>query len=130
MTYQWSENAAHIQSLYWPWKLGDGFADAVIESAEKQLGVQLPVRLREFYRWWGQREDLTRTQNFLVRPYDISVKNDTVVFWVENQAVWLWGIDRAALQQDNPPVVTAENEPPLVWQISHARLSLFLDSMT
>jgi hypothetical protein len=30
MPYVWSENARHIQSLYRPWQVGDGYGEDVI----------------------------------------------------------------------------------------------------
>ncbi len=71
MPFQWSENAVHIQSLYRPWNVGDGYAEDVVAAAEARLGVRFPALLRHFYRSWGTRNDLTRTNQTLLSPHEV-----------------------------------------------------------
>ena len=75
----------------------------------------------------------------LLRPYELVVRADTLIFCVENQATCYWAIERKALEESNPPVVIADAEPeweawevrsPLIWRPSHAHLSDFLDDLT
>jgi hypothetical protein len=106
---------------------------------ERELGIQLPMILRNFYQAWGLRRDLTRMNTPLLLPDELVVRADTLIFCVENQAVCYWAIERKALEESNPPVVVADSEPewemqqvqsPLTWRPSHAHLSDFLDDLT
>ncbi len=60
----------------------------------------------------------------------------TLIFWVENQAVFYWGVRQEVLEEADPPVVITESglsgwrvESELHWKPSHAHLSSFLDDM-
>lgn len=131
MSFQWSDNAEHIQSLYRPWDLNSGYSEAVVTEAEQKLQVQFPVVLRRFYRAWGARDDLVRTSQILLSPNDVFVQDDALIICAENQWVKYWAISSTELNQDNPAVTLAWNEEPaLIWFPSHARLSDFLDFLT
>jgi hypothetical protein len=131
MAFQWSDNAVHIQQLYRPWHPDDGYAEAAVSAAETRLDLRFPASLRLFYRAWGARDDLTRTNQVLLLLEHVFVQSDALVICAENQAVWYWAIPCDALGQDDPPVVTAWNgEPALVWRPSHPQLSNFLDYLT
>ncbi len=131
MSFQWSDNAVHIQSLYHPWYPNDGYDEAVVTAAEQKFGVRFPTILRNFYRSWAVRDDLTRRNQILLRPDDLFLQDEALIVCVENQWVWYWAIPYSALGQDNPPVLMARNEEPsLVWQPSHAHISDFLDYLT
>jgi hypothetical protein len=139
MELDWSEQSAHIRTLYRPWQPGDGYEEATITAAETQLGIHLPTSLRTFYRAWGLRRDMTQMNNFLLGPNELVVRADAVFFCVENQATCSWAVRRAALEEFNPPIVVAdalhewemqEIQSPLTWRPSHAHLSDFLDDFT
>ena len=137
MELDWSAQSPHIRTLYHPWQPGDGWDDATIEAAEARLGLRLPNPLRNFYLAYGRRRDLTQTQNPLLNPDELVVRADTLIFWIENQAVWYWGMPCKSLEEDDPPVVNTESGPSgwrveseLDWKPTHAHLSSFLDDMT
>lgn len=139
MEVDWSEQSAHIRTLYRPWQPGDGYEEATITAAETQLGMHLPAPLRTFYRAWGLRRDMTLMRNCLLGPDELVVRADAVIFCVENQATGYWAVRRAALEEYNPPVVFADAVPgwetweiqsPLTWRPSHAHLSDLLDDLT
>jgi hypothetical protein len=130
MTFHWSANAAHIQSLYRPWHPDDGYAEAAVQATEARLSVRFPARLRQFYRAWGTRDDLTRTNQVLLPLDQLLLQSDALVICAENQWVWYWAIPLNALDRDDPPVLTAWNGDPLVWQPRHPQLSDFLDYLT
>lgn len=91
MELDWSEQSWHIRTLYRPWQSGDGYDEASIQAAEERLGSRLPSALRNFYLAWGKRPDLTKVNHPLLSPNGVVIRADTLIFWVENQAVWYWG---------------------------------------
>ncbi len=139
MEFDWSEQSAHIRTLYAPWQPGDGYEEKTIVGAEARLGVRLPAPLRVFYQAWGQRKDFTQTHNSLLGPAELVGRPDALIFCAENQGVSYWAIQQEHLEQANPPVVRAEAlhdwhwsdaSSPLVWEPGHAHLSDFLDTIT
>jgi hypothetical protein len=137
MELDWSEQSPHIRTLFRPWQPGDGDEEATIQAAEERLGVRLPSPLRTFYLAWGKRRDLTAVVHPLLAPAELVIRADTLIFWVEHQAVSYWGVRCEALVQTNPPVVRSESglsgwevEADLDWRPSHAHLASLLDDMT
>jgi hypothetical protein len=65
-------------------------------------------------------------QNELVPSDRAQVEDGLVVFYVENQGVWLWAYGEG----DDPPVYDRENEEGRTWQPSGVRLSAFLFQVT
>jgi len=131
MMFHWSARAPHIQTLFAPWRSGDGYSAETISAAESTLDLHLPLLLHSFYQAWGNRADLTRQVQTLLSPPELFVQSAALIICVENQAVWYWGVPCVALHEDDPPIVTARNEEPdLIWQPSHDRLSDFLDYLT
>jgi len=128
--FAWSANAPHIQSLFAPWQLGDGYSEAVIRRGETALGQRFPEPLRSFYRSWGTRKDLVYLHNHLLGPHAILVRSQTLIIGVENQGVVYWGVRWVDLAQENPPVYWAYNqETALEWTLSQPHLSDFLDTL-
>ncbi len=137
MELDWSAQSPHIRSLFHPWQPGDGYDEDTIQAAEARLGARLPATLRNFYKAWGKRRDLTDVNNPMLNPDNLVVAAGTLIFWVENQAVWYWGVQSEALEADDPPVVFTASGPSgwkvaseLNWMPGHAHLSSFLDDMT
>ncbi len=104
MSYQWSRNAAHIQSLFRPWKTGDGWDETSIKTAEQMLSVSFPSVLRGFYLSWGRRTDYTRSNDVLLDPKETFEHLGHLVFCIENQAVNFWGVPIHQLDERDPPV--------------------------
>jgi hypothetical protein len=88
-----------------PLTADDGCDATELDAAETRLGVRLPAALREAYRLFGRREDLTANQDRLVPPDKLTVDHGMLVFREENQWVALWGVRLEDLDQDDPPVV-------------------------
>ncbi|MBO0805374.1 MAG: hypothetical protein J2P25_20130 [Nocardiopsaceae bacterium] len=86
---------------------GDGYSDSDIAAAEERLSVKLPVAVREAYRLFGRREDLTSEQDDLLRPGEWRLEDDgrVLVFRVENQGCARWGVRLDHPGQEDPPVV-------------------------
>src|SRR5579859_3863551 len=139
MELDWSEQSSHIRTLYRAWQPGDGYEETMIRVAEERFGIHLPATLRSFYRAWGQRRDLTNMNESLLGPHELVVQADTVIFCVENQAIYYWAVPRECLEESNPPVVGADAvsesnvwdvQSKLTWEPCQARLSDFLDDLT
>lgn len=138
MELDWSKQSPHIRTLYHPWQPGDGYEGNEIATAEAQLGIHLPASLRIFYQAWGRRKDMARINQFLIEPLGLVRRPDALVFCLENQGCCWWAIERQALEEPDPPVVTADPggwstddiHVPLTWMPSHAHLSNFLDTLT
>jgi hypothetical protein len=132
MELDWSEQSSHIRTLFHPWQPGDGYDEATIRATEVRLGLRLPITLRNFNRAWGRRKDLAKLAYPLLAPDYLEVREETLQFWVENQAILYWGIPRAAVEEVDPPVVVDDtlSGPELHWEPSHAHLSSFLDDIT
>ncbi len=92
---------------------GDGFGEEDLLAAEARLGFTLPASLRAVYALLGRRDDLTRNQDRLLTPDEITLDDDgqVLVFRVENQSVALWGIPLPALTEKDPPVVVRLESP-------------------
>src|SRR5215471_3575169 len=75
---------------------------------EELDGVRLPLPLRRWYCWAGNREEILSGQNFLFSPKGdlhgfrkLRVEHDHLLFYIENQGVYQW----ATLPEgDDPPV--------------------------
>jgi hypothetical protein len=65
----------------------------------------------------------TRRQNQLLADGSDGLEDGRLVFWVENQGVWLWACDPDG---DDPPVYDRENEPGRAWGSTGVRLRQFL----
>jgi hypothetical protein len=139
MELDWSEQSPHIRTLFRPWQPGDGYEEATIQAAEAKLGVRLPSPLRTFYLAWGKRRDLAALHHYLLAPDELVIRADTLIVWVDHQAVWYWGVRCEALEQTDPPVVRTESGPSgsgweveseLDWKPSHAHVSSLFDDMT
>jgi hypothetical protein len=131
MSYLWSENAHYVQVVCRPWQPEDGYDEAVVAAAEQKLGLRFPSTLRQFYQSWGARHDLTNLCDKLLSPLDTWLQSDALVFCLENQGVWYWGIPYEQIDQDDPTVNFAFNEgSSLIWHPSHEKVSHFLDFLT
>jgi hypothetical protein len=83
-----------------------GFSSSEIDKLEKQLGIVLPAKLREYYLTLGKHQAINYSHNRLLQPggeIDFS-QDDYLIFYEENQAVVSWGIKKEDLLNPNPPV--------------------------
>jgi hypothetical protein len=75
--------------------------------------------------WWAYEdawETSLTSQNRVLLPADVYRDAGHSVFYVENQAVWLWAYDDGS----EPDVFDRENEPGIQWERVGERLSTFL----
>ncbi|WP_317621027.1 SMI1/KNR4 family protein [Streptomyces sp. CBMA123] len=94
-------------AAHWGEPLGplDGFTDAELDAAEERLGLRLPAALREAYRLFGRRADLTSSQDVLLTPDELHVLDGALVYRAENQGCAHWGVLLDDLAQPDPPTV-------------------------
>jgi hypothetical protein len=64
----------------------DGHAPLEIEQVARQLGVSLPAALSEWFELVGQRLRFVQDSPRLLR--ELSVEDDRLRVWTENQGVW------------------------------------------
>ncbi|WP_040840674.1 SMI1/KNR4 family protein [Nocardia brevicatena] len=96
----------------------DGWSEADLVAAEENLGVRLPSAMRKAYRLFGRREDLTGNQDFLLSPahLDLDETGEMLVFRVENQGVWEWGVSMADPYEPDPRVaIRLSGDDPEQW---------------
>lgn len=108
-----------------------GCIEEELAAVEADLGFELPTALREGYRLFGRRDDLTRQQDPLVHPTGLYVDdamNGVLVFRRENQECAYWGIPLAQLEQEDPPVVVESRQGwiPFLDRMSLAWVELVL----
>ncbi|MFE0627859.1 SMI1/KNR4 family protein [Streptomyces sp. NPDC058864] len=96
--------AAHWLS---PLRDGDGYGEPELAAAEERLGLALPAVLRDAYRLFGRRADLTSNHDRLLAPAELHVdsREEALVFRYENQGAASWGILLTDLHKPDPPVV-------------------------
>ncbi|MFE4976233.1 SMI1/KNR4 family protein [Kitasatospora sp. NPDC056651] len=94
-------------AAYWGEPLGpdDGFTDAELDAAERRLGLRLPAALREAYRLFGRRADLTSSHDVLLTPEELHVLDGALVYRAENQGCMHWGVPLTDLGREDPPTV-------------------------
>jgi len=95
----------------------------------------VPVVLAEYYTTLGAHKALNQTQDALVIPdtnkpvfYRMSDNMDDnyLVFYVENQAVTIWGVKASDVTQDDPPVYGCSGGDD--WYLTAGSVSQFLTS--
>ena len=125
----WNDYSRLVARIMPPLAPGDGLPEAEIAAAEARLGLRLPTILREFYALVGRRKDINTVHNRLVSLEELEVDQDRLVFYEENQAVFLWGVSIRDPEDANPAVFMAENQQELAWEFDHDHLSEFLRAM-
>jgi hypothetical protein len=77
----------------------------------------------------GKIKELNQTQDRLIEPekLNFSKNQDFLIFYVENQWVCVWGIDKNDLTIDNPPVYMSYEEDK--WYKETNLLTDFLKAM-
>ncbi|MER7585284.1 SMI1/KNR4 family protein [Kitasatospora sp. NPDC097691] len=94
-------------AAYWGEPLGpdDGFPDDELDAAEQRLALRLPAALREAYRLFGRRADLTSNHDVLLTPDELYVLDGALVYRAENQGCAHWGVLLGDVGHEDPPTV-------------------------
>ena len=93
--------------------------------------VALPAALAEFYRSYGTAVDAWLI-NHLQAPQDVwedEEDENFLVFYAEEQSVYLWAVAKEDLDDEDPPVWCRENEPGKPWVEDAPSVSVFLVQM-
>ncbi|NYH51447.1 hypothetical protein HNR06_001036 [Nocardiopsis arvandica] len=85
----------------------DGWEEADLDAAENRMGLRLPAALREAYRLFARRTDLTGNHDRLLAPSELYVDaaREALVFRHENQGAASWGILLQTLREEDPAVL-------------------------
>jgi hypothetical protein len=88
----------------------------------------LPASLRPVYEAFGTAP-AEFLLNRLLAPGDIFEEDGFTVFYVEEQAVYLWGVANEDLDDDDPPVWCRENDAGKPWVTESPSMSVFMVQM-
>lgn len=88
----------------------DGYTDADLDAAEARLGVRLPAAVREAYRMFGRRDDLTSANGTLLSPsrLDYDETRQLLVFRAAHQGLEYYAVSLADPYREDPPVFRSE----------------------
>jgi hypothetical protein len=98
---------------------GDGVSDVDLDAAQTRLGVRLPAAVREAYRMFGRRDDLTNANGTLLPParLDYDVARQLLVFRAANQGVEYYAVSLADPANEDPPVMVSQ---PIADVVEHS----------
>lgn len=132
---RWASIKQFVAHWHHPLAQEDGLPLAEIREAESQFDIPFPIALQEWYLLAGRRNDLNAAQNYLLSPTHLTVSDEHLVFFLENQGVVRWGIRLNDLGMADPPVYL-DNDfsmptalPSRPWILENATLSEFLFQM-
>jgi len=99
----------------------DQCARADIEDAERRLGVNIPVSLKDYYLFSGREKRINQFQNRLLPPEKWFTDSSHLVFMEENQCVVYWGIPAAQEPKTEAGVFQGVNVRPkgIEWHAEH-----------
>ena len=126
-----------------------GFLPDHLRPEESLRNLRLPRPLRWLYERGADRSGFFSRQNQLLGPDDLEIVDGRLVFYVENQGVYLWAIEEKENRRDVPgqlrlpfmdehdsrPIETNDEDPPVwgrfngkndPWELEEVRLSEFL----
>lgn len=130
---RWNLTQHFINAWWLPLRAQDQVSPAQIAAIEHRLELALPQALREWYALAGRRADFIGNQDFLVPIDQLTIKDNVLVFCIENQAVVDWGIHLEDIGQDDPPVVVdwtgEEQDDPGQWRVCSPSVSAFFLTM-
>ncbi|MCE9530263.1 MAG: hypothetical protein K8T89_03880 [Planctomycetes bacterium] len=86
-------------------------------------GKPIPFPLRWWYQLAGHHENIMSGQNKLLNPSELNVEEGELLFYVENQGVYLWSTNP---EGEDPPVKGKFNEPDYPWIDEGMLLSEFM----
>jgi hypothetical protein len=98
-------------------------------QVESKLGRYLPKSLRKYYQCFGKNSLLANAFHELIPASQLNVLNGYLIFYVENQKVWIAGIPVDAFPVNEPSVWLTYDEGQN-WEKFCDSLSEFLTSMS
>ena len=91
--------------------------DGLPEEAMQHL--RIPTPLRRWYQWAGRRTEEIFRQNFLLPPAELEYMDERVLFYRENQSVYLW----STLPDGDDPMVFGRSCEEKAWVVEGPRLT-------
>jgi hypothetical protein len=76
-----------------------------LDEAERRLGIKLPIPVRNAYAFFGRYPEVTEGMIKWRQPADLRFDDDVLVLCEDDDDMGLWGIRRADLAVEDPPVV-------------------------
>jgi hypothetical protein len=95
-----------------PRRESNGVSEDQCDAAEARLGIKIPAAVREWYRLFAMRPDMSGDDrgNRAVPIDELAVCDGRVDLYWENQGVLSWGVRVSDWHHDDPPVVAIETE--------------------
>jgi hypothetical protein len=101
---RWRLLETFIAEWFRPLTSADRVSSSSLEQAERRLGRDLPLTLREWYQLTGNFDQLWSAQDKWLKPQDLYLTDEALVFFIENQGAFEWGIQLQDLLHPDPPV--------------------------
>lgn len=102
----------------------NGFSKKEMEEAEKRIGIHIPKILNEFYLQIGKHKNIS-IQNYIQKPENLKFdENGYLVFYIENQGVFLWAIKKNEIEKNNCKVYRTEGQN--IWEEEDNSIEDFL----
>jgi hypothetical protein len=101
---RWQLMASVINLWLRPLADKDAVLPEELDQAEKRIGHQFPLALREWFQLAGNAHDIWSRQDRLF-PHGFNVRNNVLVFCTENQGIWRMGVELGGQDPIDPPVV-------------------------
>lgn len=125
----WSAYRALVGRILRPLGKSSGFSEKSVAEAEWRLALSLPSLLREFYLIAGKRKDINGVHNRLLNPEDLYTDDNVLVFYEENQAACVWGIDVRSFNDEDPAVLREDGVSGSKWEPDFDTLPDFFIAM-
>ena len=125
----WAVYGPLVRRLLPPLGKSGGYPEKRVTDAERRMERQLPHLLREFYLITGERKDINSAYNRLLPPESLYLSGDVLVFYEENQAACLWGVDVRDPDNENPAILRKDSVASPAWEHDFDHLYQFLISM-
>jgi hypothetical protein len=104
-----------------------GVDTAILDKAEKKLGVAIPESLRAYYEVAGNERRFNQSMQRFQSPSNWFVDQKQLVFLDENQSVCQWGVSIKTKGAKDPMVSQGvDHGENLVWHKEHNRCSIFI----
>lgn len=122
---RWNLLEQFIDAWFGPASIRSAVGGARLDSAERRLGIKLPVAFRASHSMSAARKEVWSSQDRLVLPEQLKIEGNVLAFYMENQAVVQWGIRVGDLPLEDPPVLVSDEAGSGGWFAENDTLSEF-----
>ena len=104
-----------------------GVDAAILDKAEKRLGVSIPESLRAYYEIAGNERKFNRSMQRFLSPSNWFIDQKQLVFLDENQSVCQWGVSIKSKGAKDPKVSKGiDHGDDTEWHKEHNQCSIFI----